>query len=288
MKTIRKIIFTILPFTQQISKDRVSVYAAQAAFFIIISAVPLVMLILSLLQFIMPMTQSQLSKLAMDVIPLSMRSYVVRIIDELYTQTSVPLISITALSSLWAASRSIYALTRGLNEVYKTSETRNYFELRVGAIFYTLMLIILLIFSLLILVFGNKIQLLIENAVPFLAEFSAYLISIRTLLSISLMTFCFALMYKILPNTKSHFRNQLPGALFASLGWLIFSLVYSIYIDNFSNFSYTYGSLAAIVFMMLWLYSCMNILLIGAEINIWLFDRPRYVSSISSLSSKKP
>lgn len=273
MKLICKIIFTILPFTRQISRDRVSVYAAQAAFFIIISAVPFVMLVLSLLQYIMPMTQSQLSALAMDVIPLAMRSHVIRVIDELYTQTSVPLISITAVSTLWAASRSLYALTRGLNEVYKTSETRNYFELRLGALLYTLMLIVLLIFSLLILVFGNRLQYLIESVLPLLAGYSAYIISIRTLLSITLMTLCFALMYKILPNTKSRFRRQLPGALFASLGWMIFSLVYSIYIDNFSNFSYTYGSLAAIVFMMLWLYSCMNILLIGAEINMWLLDK---------------
>lgn len=275
MKLIRRIVFTILPFSQQISRDRVSVYAAQAAFFIIISAVPLVMLVLSLLQYVMPMTQSQLSALAMDVIPLALRSHVIRVIDELYTQTSVPLISITAVSTLWAASRSIYALTRGLNEVYKTSETRNYFELRLGALLYTLLLIVLLIFSLLILVFGNRIQYLVESAMPVLAELSAYIISIRTLLSITLMTLCFALMYKILPNTKSHFRRQLPGALFASLGWMVFSLVYSIYIDNFSNFSYTYGSLAAIVFMMLWLYACMNILLIGGEINMWLDKKPR-------------
>lgn len=273
MKLIRKIIFTVLPFTQQISRDRVSVYSAQAAFFIIISAVPLVMLVLSLLQFVMPMSQSELSMLAIEVLPLSLRSYVVRIIDELYTQTSVPLISITALSTLWAASRSLYALTCGLNEVYKTSETRNYFELRFSAIFYTLFLIAMVIFSLVLLVFGNKIQFFIEGHLPILADFSAYIISIRTILSIILMTIGFALMYKILPNTRSHFRHQLPGAVFACLGWMIFSLAYSIYIDNFSNFSYTYGSLAAIVFMMLWLYSCMKIFLIGAEINMWLLSR---------------
>ena len=273
MKLIRKIVFTVLPFSRQVSRDRVTVYAAQAAFFIIISAVPLIMLLLSLLQFIMPMSQSELSTLALEVIPMSLRSYVVRIIDELYTQTSVPLVSITALTTLWAASRSLYALSRGLNEVYKTSETRNYIQLRGGAILYTIVLLLLLIFSLVLLVFGNKIQLLIEGFFPILADFSAYIISIRTLLSIVLMSLCFALMYKLLPNTRSRFRDQLPGAVFSCLGWIIFSLVYSIYIDNFSNFSYTYGSLAAIVFMMLWLYSCMTIFLIGAEINMWILTR---------------
>lgn len=269
MKWIRKIIFTFLPLSKQITHDKVSVFSAQAAFFIVISAVPFIMLVLSLLQYVMPLSQSQLSRLAIDFVPLPIRSYIVTVIDELYTQTSVPLISITALTTLWAASRSIYALSQGLNEVYKTAETRNYIQLRVSAVFYTLFLMVLLIFSLLLLVFGNKIQLLIEELLPFLADISAYIISIRTLLAIVLMTLCFALLYKVLPNAKTHFRFQLPGALFSSLGWMVFSLIYSIYIDNFSNFSYTYGSLAAIVFMMLWLYFCMYIFLIGAELNVW-------------------
>ena len=111
MNWIRKIIDIFLPFGKQVSHDKVPAFAAQAAFFIIISAVPLVMLVLSLLQYIMPITQSELSLFAMDVVPLAIRSYVITIIDELYTQTSVPLISITAVTTLWAASRSVYGQT---------------------------------------------------------------------------------------------------------------------------------------------------------------------------------
>ena len=133
-----------------------------------------------------------------------------------------------------------------------------------------LLLIVLLIFSLVVLVFGNRIQQILENSVPFLARVSAYIISIRTLLAIALMTISFSLMYKILPNTKTHLRHQIPGAVFSALGWMIFSLVYSIYIDNFSNYSYTYGSLAAVILLMLWLYFCMYIFLIGAELNMWI------------------
>ena len=70
-------------FTSKVRQDRVTVYGAQAAFFVMISAIPFVMLSVALLQFIMPVTQSQLSRLALDVVPLSLRSYVVRIIDEL-------------------------------------------------------------------------------------------------------------------------------------------------------------------------------------------------------------
>ena len=108
---------------------------------------------------------------------------------------------------------------------------------------------------------------------PFLAHVSAYIISIRTLLSLTLLTIVFALMYRILPNAQNGFRQQLPGAVFSSLGWMIFSLSYSLYIDHFSSISYLYGSLTAIVLLMLWLYYCMDIFLIGAEINMWLLTQ---------------
>jgi membrane protein len=80
-------------------------------------------------------------------------------------------------------------------------------------------------------------------------------------------------MYKVLPNIRTGFWDQLPGALFTTVIWLLYSFFYAFYIDHFSNFSFTYGSLAAIVFMMLWLYSCMKIILIGGEINMYLAER---------------
>ena len=257
-------------FTARVRQDRVAVYGAQAAFFVMISAVPFVMLMVALLQFVMPLTQSQLSRLAVNVVPMTLRSYMVRIIDELYSQTTVSLISLTALSALWAVSRSLYALAGGLKEIYSTEETRGYVKLRLVALFHTLLLLILLLFALVILVFGNTIQLFLEENLPILARISAYIISVRTLLSLTLLSLVFALMYKILPNAKSGFRQQLPGAVFSSLGWMIFSLAYSLYIDHFSRVSYLYGSLTAIVLLMLWLYFCMNIFLLGAEINVWL------------------
>lgn len=259
-------------FTVRVRQDRVTVYGAQAAFFVMISAVPFVMLAVALLQFIMPMTQSQLSRLAVDVVPLSLRSYTVRIIDELYNQTSVSLISVTAVSALWAASRSLYALAGGLKEIYNTVETRNYLRLRILALLHTLLLLLLLLFSLVILVFGNSLQLFFEENLPFLAQVSAYIIGVRTLLSLALLSLVFALMYKILPNAKSGFRQQLPGAVFSSLGWMIYSLAYSLYIEHYASVSYLYGSLTAIVLWMLWLYFCMNIFLMGAEINVWLLQ----------------
>ncbi len=272
MKKVRKAVLFFYPLIRRISRDRVSVYAAQAAFFLIISAVPLIMLLLSLLQYIMPVTQEELILYISDFVPATFLSYATRIIDELYNQSSAPLISITAITTLWAASKSVYALTRGLDEVYGTSERRNYFQLRFGAIFYTILILVLLILVLVVLVFGNRIEQFLENTFPILAEMNTllFLLNMRTLLFVGVMMLFFAVMYKVLPHTKLRLRYQLLGALTASLGWILFSLAYSFYIDNFAGRSYTYGSLTAVVLLMLWLYFCMYIILIGGEVNMWL------------------
>ena len=81
------------------------------------------------------------------------------------------------------------------------------------------------------------------------------------------MILFFTLMFMTLPGRKTSFFAELPGSILASAGWLGFSYLFSFYIDNFSNYSATYGSLTAIVLCMLWFYSCMYIMFIGAEIN---------------------
>lgn len=272
---LNKLVQDGMSFSERISRDHVSVYAAQAGFFIIISCVPFIMLLTSMLQYIVPLSQQELGDLAMEILPVAFHSYIDRIIHELYTQTSVSLVSVTAISILWAASKSIYALMQGLNEIYRTAETRNGIVVRFSALLNTLLMIVILVVTLLLMVFGKQLHALIVDAFPVVSPVLDVLIYFRSLWCVLLMVLGFSLMYKVLPNVKTGFWNQLPGALFTTVGWLVYSFFYSYYIENFSNFSVTYGSLAAIVFMMLWLYFCMKILLIGGELNMWLAEKKR-------------
>ena len=146
---------------------------------------------------------------------------------------------------------------------------------RLLSIVYTLGFIFVLIFTLGVLLFGNRLQLLLESHFPDLAYFSEIIILFRTGLSIALFMLFFVLIYTILPNQKLSFWKQIPGAAFTTAGWMIFSYVYSLYIDYIANFSYIYGSLTAIILLMLWLYICMNIVFIGAELNKMLAEMPR-------------
>ncbi|QNM06097.1 YihY/virulence factor BrkB family protein [Qiania dongpingensis] len=255
--------------------DRVSVYAAQVSFFVIISAIPLVMLLIPLIQFLIPLSQDTVTKAILAVLPSSEETqrFVTSLLNDVYTNSASTIISVSAITTLWAASKGIYSLQQGLNSIAYTKETRNIVIQRLLSIVYTLGFIFVLIFTLGVLLFGNKLQLLLESWIPSLAYFSSVIILFRTGLSITLFMLFFVLIYTILPNKKLSFWKQIPGAAFTTFGWLIFSYVYSLYIDHVANFSYIYGSLTAIILLMLWLYICMNIVLLGAELNKMLEDR---------------
>ena len=131
----------------------------------------------------------------------------------------------------------------------------------------------LFLVSLLLIVFGHSIHLLAEKHFPLLAIFTRILLSFRLVIMLALFILFFALLYKILPNRKAGFFEQLPGAVFASIGWYLFSFGFSMYIEWRNGRFDMYGSLTTLVLFMFWLYFVMYIVLIGMEINQWLKDR---------------
>ena len=160
------------------------------------------------------------------------------------------------------------ALTTGLNCVYDCKETRNYIILRIRATFYTVAFIIVIIFLLVLSVFGNTLNLFVTEHYPVMEQ----IMRIRVIIT-PVLLFVFTMMiYKFLPNHIVQLRIQLMGAAFSAVGWMIVSWIFSVYLDIFKGFSSMYGSLTTIVLIMLWLYFCMYILLLGGEVNMILRD----------------
>ncbi len=269
---IKKLYHIILDITHKLQRDYVAVYSAQAAFFIILSFFPFIMFLLTLIHYL-PIQEYVMMKTFNDMLPKALNSYIVLVISEIYNHSSTTIISVTALTALWSASKGFLGLVRGLNSVYDINETRNYFKLRFISALYTLGFTILLILTLIFLVFGNQLYLWIENRAPGYIDVALLIISLRAIITLLLLTFYFELMFIVIPNRKTTIMSELPGALLTASGWLGFSYLYSFYIDNMGNFSSTYGSLTAIVLLMLWVYFCMYILFIGAEINAYLKDK---------------
>lgn len=278
MNTIKQTIQIVYDFLNKLKKDCVSVYAAQAAFFIMLSVFPFFMFLLSLIQYLPP-TEQDLIHAVSEIAPSSIAPFINNIINEIYTSSTTTLLSITGITTVWGASKAFYALIYGLNAVYGINETRNYVVLRLIATLYTLVFGVLLLITLSILGFGNSIALAIQSQIPALSDIALLVISIRATTALCILILYFLTLYIIIPNRKSRILNELPGAVVTAGGWIGFTYLYSFYIDHMSNFTNTYGSLTAIVLLMLWLYACMYMLLIGAEVNAWLLTQKTEMST---------
>lgn len=219
--------------------DEMSVYAAQASFFIILAAFPFFMLLLSLIDWIPLLQESDLLEGVVDLFPDNLDALAITIIHDVRTSSSVTLLSASVLAAIWSSSKGMLSIERGMNRAYGIEMTRNYLIRRLVCSGYTLLFTCFCAISLIFFGIG----------------------------SILMMFFIVLAFYVLLPYQKQELIRQIPGAFFTTIGWTVFSWIFSFYFRNFEDYVPTYGSLTAIILMMLWLYFCICILFIGAEIN---------------------
>ena len=259
----------IKAFMTKYKKDHISAFASQSAFFIILSFVPFILFLFTMVQYL-PISKEDITTLILSFVPKETDILVRSLITSLYSKIDSTLLSVSIITALWSASRGVLAITRGLNVIFEIKETRNYFFMRIVSMFYTVIFSMLLLLILVVLIFGNSLYRHIIQVTPIVETVLEPILNFRFLLAGVILIFFFCITYTIIPNKKLYFLEQLPGSIFATVGWMGLSLAFSIYIDHFANFSYMYGSLASIMILMLWLYACMTIFLWGAELNYFL------------------
>lgn len=264
-------------FTGQMNKNHISAYASSAAFFTFLSLIPMLMLLFALLPYT-PLTEATLMKLLTEYLPENMGPLAVSVVTEMYDKSGT-FLSLTILATVWSSAKGTLALIRGLNVINNVEERRNYIFLRLRACIYTVILLLMILVLLLIVVFGERIVLLLTGVVPEIRYLFHLLMNMRWIFVIVIMTLLFAAVYTWLPNKKNQFRKELPGALMVSSVWYIASWAFSIYVNNFSGFS-TYGSLTTVIVIMIWLYMCFYIMLIGALLNRFFRPAIKYLYGV--------
>ena len=250
-----------------ISHLRISVYAANASFFMILAMFPTLLLLLGLLRYT-GMEVESLTGLLEGFLPQALVPNARRLIGNAYRNSTGALLSLSAVTALWSAGRGLHGLLRGLNRVYEAEETRGYFATRWLSIRYTVGFLVVLVLTLVLQVFSHVFNLI--TAEGFLGWMLTEVVDLRFFVLLGVQTFLFAALYVVLPNRENTFRKSLPGALGASLGWMTFSKLYSVYVRYFSSYSNIYGSVYAVALSMLWLYCCVNILFYGGLLNKFL------------------
>lgn len=264
-----KLFASIAVIANKAKDDHVSAFAAQSALFIIMSIVPFLLLLLTLIKYT-PLTEDTLIELVENVAPVAFVDNIKSIIRQLYQNVSTTVVLITIISVLWAAGKGFNSIIDGLNSVFDIKEHRNGFVLRLYSILYTIIFAVIIIVCLIVFVLGNLIHNFLNTHVPFMGQVIDYIMSMRVLIGIVLFTLFFTFLYVAIPSRHTKIKRQLPGALFSAIGWTGFSFFFSLYVNYSKNLSVIYGSLATIVCAMLWLYVCMFIFLLGAELNLFV------------------
>ena len=257
----------IQELSENMKKDHISESSAQCSYYTILSFIPFVILLITLIQYT-GIEPKALFDLISKVIPSSMSEMVLGIVQEVYSK-SIGTISISIIFTIISAGKGFYALTSGLQTVYQTKSKKitSYIFLRLKVLVETILFILLIVIGLTVLVFGNGFIDVIKKHFGIFENYN-FISSIIAQCGIILITFfIFLMLYKYMPKHKVSFKSQAYGAIFGAITLNIISLIFSRYLTIFKGFSITYGSLTTLMLVMMWTYSCFYIVFLGAELN---------------------
>ena len=254
---------------QAVQALQVPLHAANACYFIVLAVFPALVLLLGLLRYT-PLEVERLGELLYGILPEALAEGAEELILLTYDNTSGTVVGLSAVTVLWSSSRGIHGVLTGLNAIYGVSEDRGYFQTRFLSVVYTLVFLLILLLTLGLHVFGTGLLAVLERTAHPFVLFLVRIIDFRFVLLLILQTIIFAAMFMALPNKRNSFLGSIPGALLASSGWLVFSNLYSIYVEHFAHLTNVYGSVYAVALSMLWLYCCMAIVFYGGALNALL------------------
>jgi len=249
--------------------DDIAALAGQLAYDLLLSFFPFLLLLLTMLSY-SDLKSTDVFIYIQQVMPRSTFDLIYTTITKVSRSTSGHLVSLSLIGIVWSGSSGFRAVIKGLNKAYDEEETRPYWKTLTISILFMLGLVLAIIASVALVVFGQMIGRTIAHSLNLSNRFILNWDIIRYLVSLSGMAFTFAALYHFTPCRRLTWGEVLPGAIFSTLSWLIASLGFAYYVNNFSNYSYIYGVIGAVIVLMLWIYLTAIIILLGGEVNAML------------------
>lgn len=274
-KRLQNLYQLIIDFIKKCNDDHVGAFGAMSAFFFLLSLLPFMLFLLTITKYL-PFTKEDIQTVLQQFVTFERSSLISSMINEVYHKTSPSVFTVSILAALWSSSKGIYSIVKGLNSVYDIDDNRNYFVLRIFSMFYTLIFTVIIVVVMIVWVFGQSLYTYVKIRFPILEPFASMIIQRGTALSTVSLILIFMWIYKFISGRKRNFLHQFPGALVATLGWSVVSWLCSMYMNNFSNFTYIYGSMAGIMILLIWMYFCMSMIFYGAEVNYFLENKENY------------
>lgn len=266
-------ILLIKSISQRFSRDDMTTHAGSVSFWLIISSVPFLMLIIGLASHIPGLGREDVTDMLYSALPdmVNLHELVDSVLSNIYIDSPGTVISLSAILTLWSASSGVYRLERAIRSACGSSGPEGYVVSRLQSLLYTLIFLLAIILSLLLLVLGSALGSILMDHFPVISGAVMMFLDFKLLVTAAILFLFMVFLYRFIPGRTDERLPILPGALFATLSWILASYAFSIYFTYFKNISYMYGSLGAVVLLMFWLFAIICIILAGAEINA-VFD----------------
>ena len=261
----------IIGLIKKIFKDDIIGNGAQLAYFLMLAFIPFLIFLITLigksrissddllmfLSAIMPKTSFELIKTTIGTIIDTQRS------DVMWG---------SIILAIWVSSSGFGAVIKGLNMSYDVQETRSYILRKFLSIVYTLLLAWTIAMTLLLFVFGGVIEkfIILKLHHQFLIKIFWYAGRYSIILIVMFIIFLF--LYNVTPCKRLGWKEVMPGAIFTTIGWIITSLIFTFYVNNFNNYARIYGGLSAVFAIMIWLFISSLTLLVGGELNAYIIE----------------
>ncbi len=253
---------------REISDDNVFNGAAALGYFLTLAMFPALIITISVLPYLPIANVDQaIMDLLRQVLPAESGKLVSGIVQDVTSQRRGGLLSFSALATLWAATSGMYAIMQQLNITYDVKEARSFVKGRAVAVGLSLMFGVLVIGALSLVVLGGVIQDWIGSNWGFSSVLLTFFAVLRWVLIIAALLLGFALTYRLGPNLEQKFKFVTPGSVLGVTLLIAASLGFAFYVQNFGSYSATYGSIGAMIILMLWLYIAGLVLLLGSEVN---------------------
>jgi len=258
----------------RIEEDDLPGLSAQLAYFFLLSLFPLLIVLFTLLPYF-PIPHQNILGMIRDFAPAEAMALIEKNVKEIMSQRNGGLLSFGIIGTIWSASNGINAIVRAFNKAYNVKESRSFIVARGTAILLTFGMIFVFLLALILPVFGKEIGLFLFSQLGYTKEFIKIWNTLSWLGSAIILFLIFTGLYWIAPNVKHKCRSAFPGAIFATIGWIISSMGLSFYVGNISNYSLTYGGIGAIIVLMIWLYLSAFIIILGGEVNAFYSEKYR-------------
>jgi membrane protein len=258
----------------RIDEDDLPGLSAQLAYYFLLSLFPLLIVLFTLLPYF-PIPHQDMLGVIRDFAPVEAMDLIEKNVHDIMDNRNGGLLSFGIIGTIWSASNGIDAIVKAFNKAYNVKESRSFIVSRGMAILLTLGMILVLILAIVLPVFGRAIGLFLFSSMGYSSEFTKLWDTLSWLVSAIILFLIFTGLYWIAPNVRIKCRSAFPGAAFATVGWIISSIGLTFYVGNISNYSLTYGSIGAIIVLMIWLYISAFIIILGGEINAFYSEKYR-------------